>query len=373
MMPAPWSPWSRVWPLLVLGLIPIPPAVADGRYESERHCFVVETAAAGLERPWGMAFLPDGDLLITELGGRLLRLSPDGERTPIAGLPEIAGGGQGGLLDVTLHPDYSDNRWVFLSYSAGGAFRRGTDVTRARLADDRLEDLQLIFSMRPRKGSGRHFGSRLLFAPDGTLYVTLGDRGDRDSAQDLEDHSGAIVRIHDDGRIPADNPIDPASAIYSHGHRNVQGIAYAGALLWAHEHGPMGGDELNLVLPGRNYGWPVITYGKNYVTGTSIGEGTHREGMEQPVHYWVPSIGPSGLAYYDGDAFPEWRGSLFIGALKFSLLVRLEMDGERLLGEERLLEDRYGRIRDVRQSPDGLLYLLTDASPGALLRLSPCT
>ena len=348
----------------------LPGAVAAERYQSEQHCFTVEPAVENLERPWSVAFLPDGGFLITELAGRLLRVTADGAHTPIDGLPAVKAGGQGGLLDVALHPGYADNRLIYLSYSAGG-LRRGTDVARARLVADRLEDVSVIFSMRPRKGGGRHFGSRLLFAPDGSLYITLGDRADRDSAQDLEQHAGSIIRVHDDGRVPADNP-DPSSAIYSYGHRNVQGIVYAGERLWAHEHGPMGGDELNLVLPGRNYGWPTITYGVNYVTGTAIGEGTHKQGMEQPVRYWMPSIGPSGLAYYDGDAFPAWRGNLFIGSLKFGLLARLSMDGERVTGEERLLQGRYGRIRDVRQGPDGLLYLLTDDEQGALLRLSAC-
>lgn len=360
----------RVWAVALLLALAPQWAMGAERYQSEKHCVTVEKAVDELEHPWSVAFLPDGGFLITELKGKLLRVATEGARTPISGLPKVKAGGQGGLLDVALHPGYADNRLVYLSYSAGG-LRRGTDVARARLAGDRLEDVEVIFSMRPRKGGSRHFGCRLLFAPDGTLYITLGDRADRESAQDQTQHSGTIIRVHDDGRIPADNP-DPDSPIYSYGHRNVQGITYAGARLWAHEHGPMGGDELNLVLPGRNYGWPVITYGVNYVTGTAIGEGTHREGMEQPVHYWVPSIGPSGMAYYDGDAFPAWQGSLFIGSLKFGMLTRLAMDGDRVIGEERMLQGGYGRIRDVRQGPDGLLYLLSDAPRGALLRLSPC-
>lgn len=360
----------RAWLVaLLLALLPPWPASAE-RYQSEKHCFTVEEAVDKLENPWSVAFLPDGGWLITELRGQLLHIEADGTRTPISGLPKVQAGGQGGLLDVVLHPGYVDNRVIYFSYSAGRLLR-GTDVARARLAGDRLEDVEVIFSMRPRKRGGRHFGCRLLFAADGTLYVTLGDRADRESAQDQAQHAGTIIRIHDDGRIPADNP-DPNSAIYSYGHRNVQGIAYAGARLWAHEHGPMGGDELNLVLPGLNYGWPVITYGVNYVTGTAIGEGTHKEGMEQPVHYWVPSIGPSGMAYYDGEAFPAWQGSLFIGSLKFGMLTRLSMDGDQVTDEERLLQGNYGRIRDVRQGPDDLLYLLTDARRSALLRLSPC-
>ena len=360
--------YGRVIALLALPLS----AVADEARESALHCFRTEQVAGELEQPWGMAFLPGGEFLVTVRGGQLWRLQTDGTRIEVAGVPSVVSGGQGGLLDVALHPEHASNRLIYLAYTAGSPAQRGTDVARARLLGNQLADVQTVFSMRPRKTGDRHFGSRLLFAPDGTLLISLGDRADRSSAQDLEQHSGSIIRIHDDGRIPEDNPFGTSSAIYSYGHRNVQGMVFVGERLWAHEHGPMGGDELNQVDPGRNYGWPLITYGVNYGIGTAIGEGTHKAGMEQPVHYWVPSIGPSGLAHYRGDAFPNWQGNLFAGSLKFGLLVRLQMQDGQVVHEERLLEGVHGRIRDVRLGPDGLLYLLSGESSGALLRVVPC-
>lgn len=329
-----------------------------------------------LEHPWGFAFLPDGDILITERPGRLRRvhngvLLP----RPIAGLPRIKAGGQGGLLDIALHPDYANNGWIYLSYVAAGRDGRGTEVLRAKLVDDHLEQVDIIFRLQPKSGARQHFGSRLLFDEQGYLYITLGDRGDRPRAQNLSDHAGSLIRLHDDGRIPQDNPFigraNVMPEIYSYGHRNLQGATLdpdTGAI-WTHEHGPQGGDELNIIKAGANYGWPVITYGVNYGFGTSIGEGTAKEGMEQPSHYWVPSIAPSGMAFYKGDKFPEWRGDLFIGSLKFRLLVRLQIENNRVVKEERLLRGLLGRIRDVRNGPDGYLYLLTDATDGKLIRL----
>jgi glucose/arabinose dehydrogenase len=234
-----------------------------------------------------------------------------------------------------------------------------------------------LFRQTPKTGGGRHFGSRLVFDREGYLYVTLGDRGDRPRAQRLNDHAGSLIRLHDDGRVPADNPFaDRKGArpeIFNYGHRNMQGAALHPdtGLLWTHEHGPQGGDEVNVERPGVNYGWPVITYGVNYGIGTPIGEGTAKPGMEQPIHYWVPSIAPSGMAFYTGDRFPGWRGDLFVGALKDRTLVRLELEGERVVGEERMLRGELGRIRDVRTGPDGYLYLLTDENPGTLARLVP--
>jgi glucose/arabinose dehydrogenase len=332
----------------------------------------------GLEHPWSLAFLPDGRWLVTERPGRL-RVVRDGrvDPRPVEGLPAIAAQGQGGLLDVTLHPRYAETGWVYLSYAARGEGGIGTEVLRGRLRENRLDDVEVIFRMQPKSGAGRHFGCRLVFDRTGYLYVTLGDRGEQDRAQDLTDHRGTIVRLHDDGRVPVDNPFrDRPGArpeIFTYGNRNVQGAALhpATGVLWAHEHGPQGGDEVNVIRAGTNYGWPVITYGRNYGTGTRIGEGTHKAGMAQPVHVWVPSIAPSGMAFYQGSRFPGWRGSLFVGALVSRLLVRLELDGERVAREERLLQDVLGRIRDVRAGPDGFLYLVTDESPGVVARLEP--
>lgn len=352
------------------------PAAAE-TLSSERHDFRVVTVAEGLEHPWGLAFLPNGDMLVTERPGRL-RVIRQGalDPTPVAGLPEISPGGQGGLLDVILHPNFADNRLIYLSYAAASVRGKGTDVARARFADGRLTDLETIFSMRPTSSGSKHFGSRLAFGPDGTLYITAGERGDPDRAQDLGDHAGSVIRITEDGAVPPDNPFagrsDARPEIFSYGHRNPQGMTVHPETgdLWAVEHGPKGGDELNLLRRGSNYGWPVITYGKSYA-GFPIGEGTENPGMAQPVRYWVPSISPSGLAFYTGEAFPAWRGNLFLGALSGQALVRLELEEDRVVHEERLLQDLAARIRDVRDGPDGSLYLLTDSSNGRLLRLDP--
>jgi len=339
--------------------------------------FRIVTLAEGLEHPWSMAFLPDGRILITERPGRL-RLFANGalHPEPITGLPQIAQHGQGGLLDVAIHPDFARNGLVYLAFASRDADGVGTSIGRARLEGHRLVESRKLFDLLPRSNTGRHFGSRLVFDRNGDLFITLGDRGERDRAQDLGDHAGSVIRITGDGLVPPDNPfIDQANArpeIYSFGHRNLQGAVLhpQTGQLWTHEHGPQGGDEINIIQPGRNYGWPVITYGKEYATGFDIGT-THQEGMEQPLYYWVPSIAPSGMAFYTGDRFPQWRGNLFVGSLKFRLLVRLELDGEMVVNEERLLKDRLGRIRDVRNGPDGYLYLLTDETDGKLVRLEP--
>ncbi len=340
--------------------------------------FQVVKIVDGLEHPWGMAFLPDGRILVTERPGRLRiveqgRLDPQ----PISGLPSIAAEGQGGLLDVVLHPDYQNSGWLYLSYVTEGDGGMGTEVIRARLDGGQLKDTERLFTLDRKTTSGRHFGSRLVFDRQGYLYITVGERGDRPRAQNLDDQAGSVIRLHDDGRIPDDNPfVGSASGkpeIFSYGHRNPQGIALhpeSGAV-WSHEHGPQGGDEINIIHPGLNYGWPVITYGVNYGWGTQIGEGTEKPGMAQPLYYWVPSIAPSGMSFYRGDHFPQWRDSLFVGSLKFQQLVRLELAGERVVKEERFLSGKLGRIRDVRSGPDGYLYLLTDASNGGLYRLEP--
>ena len=365
---------------IVAGLVVAPPAAPADAFESEEHAFAVVEVASGLDHPWGLAFLPDGRLLVTERPGRLRtvtagRLDPE----PVAGVPRVHASGQGGLLDIALHPDFQENGWVYLSYAGGSWRRAGTEVARGRLRGRRLEDVEVLFRALPKSSGGRHFGSRLRFAPDGHLFVSLGDRGERYRAQNPADHAGSIVRIRDDGGVPSDNPfvgVDGARPeIFTIGNRNVQGLAFhpETGVLFAHEHGPRGGDELNVVRAGVNYGWPVISYGREYRSGAPVGEGTRREGMAQPAHQWTPSIAPSGLTVYEGDRFPGWRGNLFVGALKFQLLARLVLDGDRVVHEERLLEGRYGRIRDVRTGPDGLLYLLTDAPAphGALLRLEP--
>lgn len=358
-------------------LITAAPTWAATIYKSTLHNFRVVTVASGLDQPWALEFLPDGDLLVTERDGRLRRVREGKLSDPITGLPEIAASGQGGLLDVTLHPNFASNRWVYLTYSAGGWRGMGTELARGRLEGGALRDVQVLFKAAPKVSGGRHFGSRVRFLPDGTLLLTLGDRGERPSAQSMESHSGSTVRLNDDGSVPADNPYrNKAGArpeLFTIGNRNVQGLAIhpQTGLPWAHEHGPQGGDEVNVLRPGRNYGWPVITYGRNYVTGTPVGEGTSKPGMEQPVHYWDPSIAPSGMAFYTGDKFPKWRGNLFVGALKFQLLVRLALDGEKVVREERLIQGEFGRVREVRAGPDGLLYLLTQQYEGRILRLEP--
>ena len=362
---------------LLLAVTPFAPAQT---IKTQEHALRVVRLVENLEHPWSLAFLPDGRMLVTERPGRL-RIVKDGklDPQPVAGVPQIAAVGQGGLLDVALHPRFAENGLVYLSYAARGEGGVGTEVARGKLVAGRLENVQAIFRMQPKSGGGRHFGSRLVFDRNGYLYVTLGDRGEQDRAQKPDDHAGSVIRLHDDGRVPKENPFvgrpgwKPEK--YTLGNRNMQGAALhpqTGAL-WTHEHGPQGGDEVNVIHAGVNYGWPVITYGVEYVIGTKIGEGTHKPGMAQPVHYWVPSIAPSGMAFYTGDRFPRWRGDLFVGALRDQMLVRLRLDGEKVVQEERMLKDVLGRIRDVRNGPDGYVYLLTDAPNGVLARLEPAS
>ena len=339
----------------------------------------VETVARGLDHPWSVAFLPDGRMLVTERAGRL-RIIGDGNATAISGIPEVRARGQGGLLDVALDPDFATNRLIYLSYAEpreGGL--GGTAVARGTLDESatKLTDVKVIFRQDPGYSGNNHFGSRLVFAPDGTLFVTLGERFDlRDKAQDLDNHLGKVVRINRDGSVPADNPfVDRSGAkseIWTYGHRNPQSAAINPRTntLWTIEHGARGGDEINISKKGANYGWPVIGYGTHY-TGAKIGVGTAQKGMEQPVFYWDPSIAPSGMVFYTGNRYPGWQNSLFTGALAGQMLVRLQLQGDRVIREERLLTDMGARIRDVRQGPDGFLYLLTDASDGRLLRIIP--
>lgn len=351
----------------------------DGRtdFRAADHDYRVVTVQGGLENPWGMVFLPDGAVLVTERPGRL-RLIENGEVRTVAGAPTVANIGQGGLLDVALHPGFAENGLVYLSYAKPGPRGATTAVARGRLDRDglRLVEVEDIFVAEAWDRGGRHFGSRLVFDRDGYLYVTIGDRGDMDRAQTLADHAGTTVRLHDDGRVPADNPfVDRNGAlpeIYTYGNRNAQGMTLhpdTGAV-WQSEHGPRGGDEVNLIQAGLNYGWPVITHGRAY-TGGSIGVGGEADGMEAPLVDWTPSIAPSGLTFYTGEAFPAWQGSLFSGALAGRHVARVTFDGLEKVSEERLLDGFGARIRDIRQGPDGLLYLLTDDSNGALLRLEP--
>jgi len=337
------------------------------------------TVATGLEHPWGMAFLPDGRLLVTERPGRLRIVGNDGRLSPpLEGVPAVAAVGQGGLLDVALDPEFGDTQLVYLSYGEPRDGGNGTSVARGRLTERGLEGLQVIFRQQPAIDSRHHFGSRLVFDRGGRLFVTLGDRNsERARAQQLDTHIGKVVRIERDGTVPADNPFvgreGARPEIWSLGHRNVQGAALHPVTgeLWTHEHGPKGGDELNRTLAGSNYGWPKVTYGVEY-SGRMISESPTAPGIEPPAHYWVPSIATSGLMFYTGDRFPRWRGNAFVGGLAAKQLSRLEMDGNRVVREEVLLKGVIGqRVRDVEQGPDGLIYLLTDQDDGQLLRLEP--
>jgi len=339
----------------------------------------VETVARGLEHPWALEFLPDGRMLVTERPGRLRLVDRSGRISePLAGVPEVEVGGQGGLLDVALDPKFAENRLVYLSYAElreGGA---GTAVARGRLDEGRLEAVRVIYRQQPKVAGGNHFGSRLVFARDGKLFVTQGERADyREQAQDLSSHLGKIVRINADGSVPDDNPFAGKAGarpeIWSYGHRNIQAAAIhpETGQLWTVEHGARGGDELNHPEAGKNYGWPVITYGVDY-SGLKIGEGTAKEGMEQPVYFWDPVIAPSGMLFYTGDAFPAWKGSVLVGSLQPGALVRLELENGKVAREERYEEGGLGtRIRDVRQGPDGLVYVLTDEGNGRVLRVLP--
>ncbi len=356
------------------GLIFGAAAMAQGRSE---------TVASGLESPWGVGFLPGDRFVVTEKPGRIRIVAKDGKLgAPLAGLPPIAAGGQGGLLDVLVDTDFRSNRTLYFCFSepdAGGS-ANSTALARARLSPDdtRLENLQIIFSQKPKVASRAHFGCRIVDGGDGTLYLTLGDRFSRkEDAQRLDNHLGKIVRIRKDGSVPDDNPFagrpGPLPEIWSYGHRNGQGATLGpDGRLWMTEHGPQGGDEINVVQAGRNYGWPVITYGENY-GGGKIGDGiTAKEGMEQPLHYWVPSIATSGMAFLTSDRYgAAWKGNLFVGSLKFGYLDRIELKNGKVVAEHKLLEDGRARIRDVKQGPDGLLYVLTDESNGKLLRLRP--
>lgn len=333
----------------------------------------VETLATGLENPWSVEALPDGGFIVTERPGRL-RIVRDGKLSaPLSGLPEVRASGQGGLMDLALAPDFTKSRRLYFTAAIPGPGGQGTAVFAARLAENEkgLTQVTRLFAMNKFTGKGQHFGSRIAIAADGTLFFGIGDRGDRDRAQDGADHAGSILRINTDGSAPSGNGGFAAPEIWSIGHRNPQGLTFdpADGTLYSVEHGARGGDEINTPKAGRNYGWPVITYGRDY-TGFRIGVGTAKDGLEQPLHYWDPSIAPGAIAVYRGAMFPEWDGDFLVAALKFELLSRLDRDASgKVAGEERLLRGAYGRIRDVTVAPDGAVLMVTDEAKGALLRL----
>jgi aldose sugar dehydrogenase len=338
----------------------------------------VETIAQGLEHPWSVALMPDGAFLVTERPGRLRRVAPDGTLgEPIANVPAVFAEGQGGLLDVVLAPDFATSKKIYLSFAEPGENdTAGTAVATATLVDTALHDVRVIYRQQPKLTGGAHFGSRIVFDGHGHVFISQGERQDRMKAQQLNMLQGKLVRLNLDGSVPRDNPFvgrkDARPEIWSYGHRNMQGLAVdpRTGTLWESEHGPRGGDELNLPEAGKNYGWPVISYGVHY-SGEKIGVGTEAEGYEQPLFYWDPSIAPSGLASYQGDMFPEWKGDLIAGSLKFALVSRLDRDDAgKILNEERMLEGEFGRIRDINVAPDGSIWLLTDEQDGQIIRLS---
>ena len=355
-------------------------AAQESPLKTERYTLKVETVAADLTSPWSVALLPDGLILITEKPGNL-RVMREGKllARPVSGLPKVTPRGQGGLLDVVAHPKYRENQLIYWSYSAGDAEAVGTEVARGRLVCEAdqcsVTDVQVIFVQQPKVNTGHHFGSRLVWDRSGNLFVTLGDRGRQDEAQNIGNHLGTVLRLTETGAVPADNPLAKREGampqIFTYGNRNVQGAAIHPRTgeLWAHEHGPQGGDELNILRAGRNYGWPVITHGRTYGLGRTIGEGTERDDIPKALKIWLPqSIAPSGLTFYTGKLFPQWQSSLFLGSLREQMLIRLTLNGDSVTGEERI--GGFGRVRDVREGPDGARYVLSE-SMGKLFRLTP--
>ncbi|HYC84137.1 MAG TPA: PQQ-dependent sugar dehydrogenase [Chryseosolibacter sp.] len=343
--------------------------------QSDDHAFTVDTVSTTLENPWGIAFLPDGRILVTEREGRIVQFK-DGKQLAeeIQNVPAVFANGQGGLLDIKLHPDYESNGWIYLTYSKPGQGGGGTTLSRTKLDGNAFVEFQELFSAQPFTNSGSHFGSRIAFDGKGYIFFSSGERGEMQNAQNLGNHLGKILRLHDDGRVPNDNPfVNKTGAkpeIWSYGNRNPQGVVYddATGTLWAHEHGPKGGDELNRIEKGKNYGWPSITYGINY-DGNPITDKTEQEGMEQPVTYWVPSIAPCGMAILKGDKFPGWKSNLLIGALAFRHVARVVIEDGKYVKQEKLL-DQVARVRAVEESPEGFIYVATEG-PGMLLKLSP--
>jgi aldose sugar dehydrogenase len=374
------------------------PAFAQGSktLDSKDYKVNVVTVVEGLANPWAVAFLPDGRMLVTERRGTL-RVVDKGKLVarPVDGLPKVAPYGQGGLLDVALHPQYASNGWIYWTYNAMADDLHGTELARGKLGGTAdapaMTEVQILFKMAPKSDRAFHFGSRIVFDRQSYLYVTLGDRGDSPGkgaaqrSQQLNDHAGKTIRLLDDGRIPPDNPFvqnqGARAEIFTLGNRNIQGAALHSETgkLWTHEHGPQGGDEVNIMVAGANYGWPVVTYGVNYGTGFKIGEGTDKLGMTPPLIYWMPSIAPSGMAFVGSDGnggalptkFPRWKGNVLVGALAGKMLVRLVLSGDKVVEQERMFTNALGRIRDVRNGPDGAIYLLTDSDQGTLLRMEP--
>ena len=321
-----------------------------------------EVVVQDLDIPWGFIFLPDGSMLINEKSGKLIHFK-NNKKTTISGLPEIKVQGQGGLMDIELHPNYNNNGWIYLSYASSDEGNgANTTIMRCKLENNTLTNKKVLYKAQPDSKRGQHFGSRLAFDNDGYLYFSVGDRGNRDvNPQNIERDGGKVYRIHDDGRIPVDNPFvkdrNAKKAIYSYGHRNPQGMVKhpETGKLWAHEHGPRGGDEINIIAPGKNYGWPVISYGINY-SGTKFTEITEKAGMEQPIHYWTPSIAPSGMAFVTSDIYPEFKGNLLVGSLKFQYLDLCVLDGDKVVREKKFIEG-LGRVRSIEQGPDGYIYV----------------
>lgn len=364
------------------------PYVVHPRISAGGESFRIVRLAEGLEFPWSVAFLPDGGMLVSERPGRLLILSSDGSRRAISGLPEVWSSGQGGLLDLALHPDFQSNRLVYWTYAASGPGGASTALARGRLDGYSLRDVRVLWTMQKRSSARVHFGSRIRFGADGKVYLSTGERGDQSRARDPADSAGKVIRLNDDGTIPLDNPFAGRrgylAELYSLGHRNAQGLAFRPDLepargsgnvsgsgqLWLTEHGPKGGDEVNIVKPGADYGWPLTTYGVAY-SGARIAEFPTAPGIEPPVLHWTPSIAPSGLDFYSGTAFPAWQGDLLAGSLIGQKLVRIRLSGDAVVGQDILLDGQLGRIRDVRVGPDGLVYILTDERNGGLFRLEP--
>ncbi len=373
-----------------------PSAESTKTFETEQYNVRAVTVVNGLKNPWAVAFLPDGRMLVTERVGTM-RIVDGGKlvAAPIEGLPKATEFGQGGLMDVALHPKYADNGWIYWTYNAVEGGLHGTEVARGKLAGTRekpaMTNVQVLFKMSPKSDRGFHFGSRIVFDREGYLFVTFGDRGDSPAkgaaqrSQQLNDHAGKSIRLFDDGRVPPDNPFvkikDAKPEIFTYGNRNMQGAALNPLTnkVWTNEHGPQGGDEINILTAGTNYGWPVITYGVNYGVGTKIGEGTEKSGMAPPLLQWTPSIAVSGMAFVGSDGnggarvsnFPKWQGNVLVGALAKQMVVRLTLDGDKVVSQERMFVNALGRIRDVRQGPDGNIYLLSDSSDGELIRIEP--
>lgn len=372
------DPIGRLAASLVLASLASTISAAGQAFSSEKATFRLETVAEGLEHPWSLAFLPDGSQLVTERAGRLRRIqNGDLQEEAIEGLPELVVSGQGGLLDVVLHPDFEDNQTLFLSY-AHKTSREGmtTRVAKAKLDNDQLSGVEVIFEALPRSNTSRHFAGRMEFDREGNLYIAVGDRGEMERAQATDDDAGGVHRLTTDGNPAPGNPFTDNPSVndsfFTYGNRNIQGMTIHPDTgeIWAHEHGPKGGDEINIIRAGNNYGWPDVTYGIDY-SGATISNKTTMEGVTDPLHYWDPSIAPSGMAFYTGDRFPQWQGDLFVGALKMRKLVRLSLENGEVKEEEDLLEDLGERIRDVRMGTDGALWLLTDHSDGKVYRIVP--